>query len=752
MKLFYGTIRKKLVVLVLLATMPVFLVLLGSALQNMHDAVKLAERDTALFLNGFVELQRRITSSTETLLRTVASIPDISRLNVEKSRVVLATLLETNPIYTNAILVDLKGNVVAAGRNNERAKKLNFGDRKQFKEAITSKGFASGEFVVGRSSQKAIFPFGMAVLNNQGKPTGAIIIGVSLAHYGKLFKRGNYPQNTFFGLSDHNGIRLFRYPSNDSTPIGKPIKKKVYDAVATSRTKGSVFALASDGIERVIVYEPLRLMEDSETPYIYMFMGFDYEQYQKKARFVLSRLLITSFLSLTLALFIAWSIGGRSVARHIEKLSLVTRKFSQGERNVTSNIDYSDGEIGGLAQSFDNMVEIIHQREGEKNKLEIQLQQAQKMEAIGTLAGGIAHDFNNILAAILGYAEMARDNSQPESTVFNHLGKVLEAGNRAKVLVQQILSFSRQDEMARVPLQPMSIVEEGIKMLRPSLPTTIEIHLNITPTTSFILADPTQIHQILMNLCTNAFHAMEETGGKIDISLKEVTFSSEDLVHEPNVEEGTFIQLSICDTGPGIAASIKDKIFDPYFSTKETGKGTGMGLSIVHGIVKRYGGFISFDSEIDVGTAFHVFLPVVEEEVLPEIDALEQIPVGRERILFIDDEEILIEMGKDMLESLGYNVTVRKSGIEALETFQNHPEQFDLVITDQTMPGMTGVDISREMLQIRPDIPIILCTGYSTIISETKAKAIGIREFVLKPVSKTNIAVLIRKVLDNNQA
>ena len=253
-----------------------------------------------------------------------------------------------------------------------------------------------------------------------------------------------------------------------------------------------------------------------------------------------------------------------------------------------------------------------------------------------------------------------------------------------------------------------------------------------------------------MNLCTNAFHAMEDTGGKLDISLKEVTLSTEDLVHEPNVEPGTFVQFSVCDSGPGIAPNIKVKIFDPYFTTKATGKGTGMGLAIVHGIVKSYGGFISLYSEPGEGTAFHVFLPVIDKKLLPEIEDVEPIPVGRGRILFIDDEEILAEMGKSMLERLGYNVTVRNNSIEALETFQNQPDLFDLVITDQTMPGMTGADIARKMIQIKPDIPIILCTGYSTVISEEKAKSMGIKEFALKPLSKKAIAVLIRKVLDNS--
>ncbi len=386
--------------------------------------------------------------------------------------------------------------------------------------------------------------------------------------------------------------------------------------------------------------------------------------------------------------------------------------------------------------------------ERDRKNLEERLQQAQKMEAIGTLAGGIAHDFNNILGAILGYTEMAKDDSPQGSTIAKDLDKVLEAGIRAKGLVQQILAFSRQADTERIPLQPASLVKEVIKMLRPSLPTTIEIIQDIDPETSLIFADQTQIHQILMNLCTNAFHAMEKTGGRLDISLKETTLSSEDLVHEPGVEAGTFVKLSICDSGPGIAPEIKNKIFDPYFTTKETGKGTGMGLSLVHGIVKGYGGFISLYSELGEGTAFHVFLPVIKKEVLPEKETVAQIPIGKERVLFIDDEEILAEMGKDMLERLGYDVTVRNSSLAALETFQNQPDQFDVIITDQTMPGMTGADLARRMMQIRPDIPIILCTGYSTLISEEKAKSMGIREFALKPLAKRDLAQLLRKVLD----
>ena len=430
----------------------------------------------------------------------------------------------------------------------------------------------------------------------------------------------------------------------------------------------------------------------------------------------------------------------------------VVQTFNDEVRYVTISYKVVPGYEESLDKVLVTLVDITGKTlaDKQKNKLEIQLQQAQKMEAIGTLAGGIAHDFHNILAAILGYAEMAREDSPPESIAARDLDKVLEGGKRAKSLVQQILAFSRQDDMERIILQPASIVKETITMLRPSLPTTIEITQDIDAVTGLVFVDPTQLNQILMNLCTNAFHAMEDTGGTLDITLKEVTLSNEDLVHEPDVTAGIFIQLSISDSGTGIAPTVKEKIFDPYFTTKETGKGTGMGLAIVHGIVKSYKGFITLYSEPGEGTAVHVFLPVIEKEQLPEIGDVEPIPVGIDRILFIDDEKILAEMGKSMLERLGYQVTVRNNSIEALETFQNQPDLFDLVITDQTMPGMTGADIARRMIQIRPDIPIILCTGYSTVISEEKAKSIGIKEFAFKPLSKKDMAVLIRKVLDNS--
>ena len=388
--------------------------------------------------------------------------------------------------------------------------------------------------------------------------------------------------------------------------------------------------------------------------------------------------------------------------------------------------------------------------EQEKKVLQEQLIQAQKMEAIGTLAGGIAHDFNNILSAILGYAELVQENIQPGSMAADDIKEVIKASHRAKDLVQQILAFSRQAETHKIPIRPAVPVKESIKLLRSTLPTTIEIQQDITETHP-ILADPTQIHQIMMNLCTNSYHAMEESGGTLFISLKNKTFSRQDLTGVPDVQSGNFVQLSVRDTGSGIAPEIKERIFDPYFTTKTVGKGTGMGLATVHGIVKISGGFVACQSAIGEGTVFEINLPALQNKITPETREVDAIPVGAERILFVDDEEMLVNMGKAMLERLGYSVTVRMSSTEALKIFQNQPDAFDLVITDQTMPGMTGFDLARRMLQIRPGLPIILCTGYSNQISEEKVKYYGIKGFVMKPLARKDIAVLVRKILDEEK-
>ncbi len=387
------------------------------------------------------------------------------------------------------------------------------------------------------------------------------------------------------------------------------------------------------------------------------------------------------------------------------------------------------------------------QAEEERKKLEDQLIQAQKMEAIGTLAGGIAHDFNNILSAILGNVDLARNLTPATSPAANLLDKALAAIHRATLLIRQILGFSRQQDIELVRLQVSPVINETIKLLRSLLPSTIKIAQQIQENSRPILADPTQVHQILMNICTNAFHAMELTGGTLTITLKNVDFTSNDL-QQPNVKPGPFVVLGIGDTGPGIPSEVQNKIFDPYFTTKCVGKGTGMGLAIVNCIIKKYGGFITVDSEQGKGTWFHIHLPAVEQaELLEDVEDL-LITRGDDRILLVDDEDIVADMGRSILEHLGYKVTVFTNSVEALSAFQQSPSMFDVVITDQTMPAMTGSVLAQRMLAIRPDIPIIICTGYSSTVSVEQAKAIGVRGFAMKPFAIKDISILIRKVID----
>ena len=420
--------------------------------------------------------------------------------------------------------------------------------------------------------------------------------------------------------------------------------------------------------------------------------------------------------------------------------------------------DYDGKDKQFLENIVNYIAPVLHARlqkdrqEEDKKKLENQLAQAQKMEAIGTLAGGIAHDFNNILGAIIGYTEIASLQVPEDEKAKESLKEVLKAGHRARDLVKQILAFSRKGEQERIPMQISPIVKEALKLLRSSLPTTIEIRQNIESDTGIVEADPTQIHQILMNLCTNAAHAMREEGGVLEVEIRNVEVGRWDSESGYlDMTPGPYLLLAVGDTGEGMTPEVRARIFDPYFTTKEKGVGTGLGLAVVHGIVKAYGGTIRAYSEPGKGTTFHVYLPRIKEAEEPAEDVSSPgvIPAGQERILYVDDEPALVGIAKQILERLGYQVTTRTSSLEALELFKAKPDRFDLVITDMTMPNMTGDKLSRELMQIRPDIPVIICTGYSERISEEKVKVMGIRAFAMKPLIMADLAKTVRNVLDN---
>ena len=387
----------------------------------------------------------------------------------------------------------------------------------------------------------------------------------------------------------------------------------------------------------------------------------------------------------------------------------------------------------------------------EQKKMEENLLQAQKMEAIGTMAGGIAHDFNNILAAILGCSELVKRELSPGTVAHHDIEQVITAGQRASALVQQILDFSHKAEQEQhlQPLQPHLIVQEALQMLHSALPTTVEIQTDIDPACGTILADATKIHQVVMNLCTNAFQALKNEMGTLRVTLSRQERAANDLP-EGSASPGPFIVLSVNDTGQGMDRKTAAHIFEPYFTTKEKGRGTGLGLAVVHGIIEGYKGFIEVESKPGHGSTFRISIPALEgDNSTPErTKQQESLPIGTERILVVDDEPLLVRINQRLLEDYGYTVTGTTDSREALEKVRAEPQQFDLIITDQTMPGLTGFELAMAILEIAPLMPIILCTGHSEITSAENALAMGIKKYLRKPLKGDELARTVRMVLD----
>jgi PAS domain S-box-containing protein len=413
----------------------------------------------------------------------------------------------------------------------------------------------------------------------------------------------------------------------------------------------------------------------------------------------------------------------------------------RGNTKIFLNTFVGIVENGLLVHTWGNQRDIT-----ERKRLEERLLQTQKMAAIGTLAGGIAHDFNNILAAILGYTELAMDSMSPQNLQHEYLQEVLTAGKRARDLIQQILTFSRQTKHQRRPVYLHQLIQETLVILRASLPATITIQQHLDDQLGPVMVDATQMHQVLMNLCTNAEYAMRETGGLLDVRLEAVTLGPNAAALHPDLHPGRYVRLAVHDSGHGITAEVQERIFEPFFTTKGVGEGTGMGLAVAHGIVANHGGVITVDSSSGHGTTFTVYLPhttATAPAAQPPAVPLH----GQGCILLIDDEPPLARIGHDMLVSLGYDVVACTSAQEALAVFRADADRFTLVVTDQTMPVMTGVTLTHELRHTRPDIPIILCTGYSHVVNAETAAAQGIDAFLLKPIALYDLAQTVHQVL-----
>jgi signal transduction histidine kinase/ActR/RegA family two-component response regulator len=457
--------------------------------------------------------------------------------------------------------------------------------------------------------------------------------------------------------------------------------------------------------------------------------------------------------------FISANIIGMFISYFLE---LSTRKefymrilLEQEKENVkTANdalekrVDERTHQLSNANQDLKKEIEIRQKFERERAELEKQLFQLQKMETIGTLAGGIAHDFNNILTPILGYTDMALEELAPESNLRFDIEQINNAAHRGKDLVQQVLTFSRELDFENKPIQLEPIVTEALNLIKASFPPGVEINKHFDEGIGTVLADPTHIHQIVMNLCTNANHAMMKTGGVLDVKLDAVNIDQKSAEKIPNLKKGEYIRLTISDTGHGMDIKTKERIFEPFFTRKEVGSGSGLGLSVVHGIINNYGGAIVVDSSPGKGTTFMIYLPKYGSDAL-ESDKSSTKPLkGVEHILFVDDEPEITFMGKKMLENLGYKVSITSDSVIALDEFKKNPDKYSLLVTDQSMPNITGTELAVMMKEIRPKLRVIVITGYADNLSEEVIAQSGISEVILKPMILDDFSKIIRRVLD----
>jgi len=438
---------------------------------------------------------------------------------------------------------------------------------------------------------------------------------------------------------------------------------------------------------------------------------------------------------------------GETLAKGIVWKGQLTQKSKDGslyeEQATISPVHDSDGRLVNYV--------VVNRDITREAELESRLVQAQKMEAVGTLAGGIAHDFNNLLQVMFGNLEIARRNTPADSPAAPRLERIRTSADRAAELVDQLLSFTRHSRHERVPLRLQEILKQVLTLLRSSLPSTIEIRESIDPDASAVVADSTEIHQVAMNLCTNAYHAMREHGGVLEVSLDEISMGATAASQIPDMEAGRKVRLSVRDTGPGIPAATLERIFDPYFTTKKVGEGTGLGLATVRGIVDGSEGAVTVSSNLGVGTVFEVYFPLAPRTIEDSQPAVtrDSPSAGSERLLLIDDEPLVVEQAKLGLEELGYTVEAYTNSLDALKAFRSAPDSFALVITDQTMPKLTGLELTRELRQIRPALPVILCTGFSDLVDDESSKALGIQKYVSKPVLAEDLAAEVRGILDS---
>ncbi|WP_321371611.1 ATP-binding protein [uncultured Desulfuromusa sp.] len=870
-----GSIRKNLALLVIITALPAIAILFYSGMEERKRSISQTKKEVALIAHAMAQTQKNATLSAHEILATIALTTDFQFLDTKAVSAIFKKFLQNNPVYKNIVLIDLDGNVVAAGFPFEE---VSLADRKHFQEALKTKDFSAGEFITTRiGNSSSAFPFAYPVLDSAGNVVAVLSVAVNLAGFVELYQQARLPKDSYVAVTDHKGIRLLYYPEKSATnPIGEAIKPNVWKIARDAQEPGIIVSSGSDGTDRINAYEQVRL-NDNDNPYMYVWAGVPEEFILTPANTILKRNLFLLLLATLGSLLVAWRIGKGTFINPINRLMNMNSEFAKG--NLEKRIEQDDKiyEFRQLAESFYAMTEALSlSREGlqeseatfrrlfeessdpillldnsvvcvecnqaaldllkmtkeqlihlpiskfspelqpdgrssalistemgalaykkglhrfdwtcvnadgsefivdvslmpimfrgermlhmtwrditdrkriEKERLELesQLRQKHKMEAVGYMAGGMAHNFNNNLSIILGNVELSQLKVQ-DPTVQNLLKNAKIGIMRSRDLISKIITYSRKGIHNKSSIQLLSIVDETIALLRSTLPATINLQKVTSPACASycIVADASQIQEVLINLSNNAVQAMNEKGNLI-ISLELVAFGEKDIPAQYEAVPGTYAKLSVQDSGCGIPAEIVDKVFDPFFTTKEDYEGAGMGLATVQGIVAQHGGIIKVNSIPNQGTVFDLYFPIVKN-VATELKSVNaKMPKGTEKILFVDDNEILATLGENILSEAGYQITVMTDSKDALNLLSANPDLFDLVITDQTMPDLTGIELIREIKKIKPGLRSIIITGYSTAINADAAKQQGIDAFCMKPLNMPEFLQTVRQVLD----
>ncbi len=708
---FFHSVRLLIPVLVTVAVLPSLLALLYSGFEARNKALQDGEQETLHLVQSLAVTQERITASTQVMLSSLTLVPAVNKLDLPACNELFKEIIRLNPIYTNILLANRSGDIIASAIPHPP---VNLADRKHFKDACLTRKFSTGEYIISRTTFEPAFPFSYPLLDKNGQVQAVLIAAVELKQYREHFSKKSLPQGSFFGIADNAGRRLFRIPTSGAEfDLGKPIAPMVWDFVKTSGKDGVTLQEGSDKIRRIIGFSRLDLGPDTPA-YMYMFVGLPEEILVKNASTVMFSNAILTGGAWLLALLLSWVIGRYLFFEKIKRLTDCATQFGSGNFDISTGVDHKDGELGQVAAAFDQMAGKLRQAETEKDRLQQQLIQSQKLESVGKLAGGVAHDFNNMLMVILGHTEMLLDEISSEDPKRASLETIHKAADKSSDLTRQLLAFARKQTISPVVLELNDTIVGMLKMVQRLIGENIRVvwvpEMAVWP----VKVDPAQIDQLLVNLAVNARDAIDGVG-TITIATANVTLDAAYSAGHFECVPGDYVMLSVSDDGSGMEKATQERLFEPFFTTKGLGKGTGLGLATVYGVVKQNKGFISVYSEPGQGTCFKIYFPRYVGARAEEVKAQQrEIPQGRgELILLVEDEISILHLAQTMLEQLGYQVIAAATPGEMLHRITDLSAPIRLLITDVILPEMNGRELADRIKEIHPDVQCLFMSGYT---------------------------------------